>query len=201
MIKKVVVIGAGPAGMIAAGKAAEKGHDVTLVEKNNVAGKKLLISGKGRCNLTNNIDIEGLIQNIPGNGNFLYSSLYTFSNTDIIDFFEQNGLQTKVERGGRVFPVSDRAKDVVDILLDYINKNKVKLVFNAAVTSIHVRDNSVYKVVTWNKKEYEADAVIIATGGLSYPGTGSTGDGFLISKKLGHTSDRIEAFFSSFNIT
>lgn len=187
MGKKVVVIGAGPGGIMAAGKAAERGHNVTLFEKNDRIGKKILISGKGRCNITNNTDIEGLIENIPGNGNFLYSAFYTFSNHDLIEFFEQYGLKTKVERGGRVFPVSDDAKDVNNALLKFLNKAKVNLRLNSPVQEIKAKNNTVTGVVLKDGTEVPCDAVVLATGGASYPGTGSTGDGYVMDKKLGHT--------------
>lgn len=187
MDKKVVVIGAGPAGLMAAGRAAERGLDVILAEKNDRVGKKILISGKGRCNITNSTDIEGLIENVPGNGNFLYSAFYTFSNQDLIDFLEGYGLKTKVERGGRVFPESDKSSDVVDVLLKFIKKSGVRLMLNTAVKDIITEDNCVRGVVTEDGKAMECDSVIIATGGASYPGTGSTGDGYRMAEKLGHT--------------
>ena len=123
MSKKVIVIGAGAAGLLAAGKAGERGLEVVLAEKNDRVGKKLLISGKGRCNITNNTDINGLIENIPGNGIFLYSAFYNFSNMDLINFLNEHGLNTKVERGGRIFPVSDIAGDVVDTIYKYTVKS------------------------------------------------------------------------------
>ncbi len=187
MRHKVVVIGGGPAGLMAAGKASEKGAEVILAEKNDRIGKKILISGKGRCNITNDTDIEGLIENTPGNGNFLYSSFYTFSNTDLIGFFNDLGLETKVERGGRVFPVSDSAKDVVDALLRYVNKNKVKIMLKSPVEDITHNDGKVTGVVLRDGTKIECNSVLLATGGVSYPGTGSTGDGHRIAKKLGHT--------------
>lgn len=187
MDKKVVVIGAGPAGLMAAGRAAERGLDVILAEKNDRVGKKILISGKGRCNITNSTDIEGLIENVPGNGNFLYSAFYTFSNQDLIDFLEGYGLKTKVERGGRVFPESDKSSDVVDVLLKFIKKTGVRLMLNTAVKDLITEDNCVRGVVTEDGKAMECDSVIIATGGASYPGTGSTGDGYRMAEKLGHT--------------
>ncbi len=186
MSKKVVVIGGGPAGILAAGKAAELGNDVTLVEKNDRLGKKILISGKGRCNITNNTDIEGLIENIPGNGNFLYSAFYTFSNTDLIEFLHNYGLETKVERGGRVFPVSDRAKDVVDTLSKYLKDTSVNILLNSQVTEIITNDGAVKGVLLKNGRKIDCDSVVLATGGSSYPGTGSTGDGYKIAKKVGH---------------
>lgn len=186
MSKKVVVIGGGPAGIMAAGKAAELGNDVTLIEKNDRLGKKILISGKGRCNITNNTDIEGLIENTPGNGNFLYSAFYTFSNTDLLQFLHKYGLETKVERGGRVFPVSDRAKDVVDTLAKYLRDNKVNLQLDSQVTEILTDSGAVKGVMLNNGRKYECSSVVLSTGGASYPGTGSTGDGFRIARKLGH---------------
>lgn len=187
MKKRVVVVGAGAAGIMAAGKAAESGHEVMLLEKNDRIGKKLLISGKGRCNITNNTDIEGLIENTPGNGSFLYSAFYTFSNTDIIDFFNRNGLMTKVERGGRVFPVSDSAKDVVDTLDRYLRKTGANVYYKSAVSDVFVNGDSVRGVRLKSGREIECDSVVITTGGASYPGTGSTGDGYKLARKLGHT--------------
>ncbi|MCX7749791.1 MAG: NAD(P)/FAD-dependent oxidoreductase [Clostridia bacterium] len=186
MRKKVIVIGAGPAGIMAAGKAAERGHDVLLLEKNDRIGKKILISGKGRCNITNSTDIEGLIENVPGNGNFLYSAFYTFSNQDLIGFLNEYGLETKVERGGRIFPVSDKAKDVVDTLKKYIERFKVDLRLKSAVKEIKVSQGQVQSVVLQDGKELHCDSLVLAAGGASYPGTGSTGDGYKITRKLGH---------------
>lgn len=185
--KKVIVIGGGPAGIMAAGIAAHRGNSVVLCEKNDRLGRKLLISGKGRCNITNDTDIEGLIENTPGNGNFLYSAFYTFSNQDLVEFFMEFGLETKVERGGRVFPVSDSAKDVVAALMRFLNKNNVSIRTNSPVKSIQVDNDSVSGVELTDGTVLEADSVILAVGGMSYPGTGSTGDGYEMAKKLGHT--------------
>lgn len=185
--KRVVIIGAGPAGLIAAGTAAKAGNDVFLLEKNDRVGKKILISGKGRCNITNNTDIEGLIENVPGNGNFLYSAFYTFSNADLISFFNERGLETKVERGGRVFPVSDRAKDVADVLLKYAREKGSKVLLNHTVKDIKCIDNVIKGVVLESGNTIECDAVVLATGGASYPRTGSTGDGYKLAARLGHT--------------
>ena len=179
-MKKVVVIGGGAAGMIAASTASSMGHDVTLLEKNDRLGKKLLITGKGRCNITNDCDIEELIENIPTNGKFLYSSFYTFTNDQVIDMFNSLGVKTKTERGKRVFPESDKAKDVVVALEKQLKQNNVKIVMNASVDKIEVKDGNVKGVVL-------KDCVIVSTGGMSYPRTGSTGDGYKFAKNLGHT--------------
>lgn len=186
MKHKVVVVGGGPAGLLAAGKAGERGLDVVLAEKNERVGKKILISGKGRCNITNDTDVEGLIENTPGNGNFLYSAFYTFSNQDLIELLNGLGLETKVERGGRVFPVSDNSRDVVSALLKYTSKNNVNIRLKTAVDDVILENGRVKGVITRDGKTIECDSVVIATGGLSYPGTGSTGDGLRIAKKAGH---------------
>lgn len=187
MSNRVIVIGGGAAGLMAAAQAAERGKDVLLLEKNDRVGKKLLISGKGRCNITNSTDIEGMIQNIPGNGNFLYSSLYTFSNEDMIRLLHEEGLETKVERGGRVFPVSDRAKDVVRVLQRRAEKRGADIRLKSAVDEILAKDGGVCGVKLKNGAVIKADSVILASGGASYPGTGSTGDGYDMARKLGHT--------------
>ncbi len=186
-MKKVVVIGAGAAGMMAAATAADRGMDVILLEKQHRVGRKLLITGKGRCNITNAADIEELIENVPTNGKFLYSAFYTYTNDDVIDMFNRLGVSTRVERGKRVFPESDKARDVVDALEKQLNNKKVKLELNAQVSKILVKDNKVEGVVLSNKKEIKCDSIIIATGGLSYPLTGSTGDGYKFAKSVGHT--------------
>lgn len=186
-MKNIVVIGAGPAGMMAAYSAAENGNFVTIIEKNNRVGRKLLITGKGRCNLTNACEIEELIENVTTNNRFLYSSFYTFTNTDVMDIFERYGVKLKVERGNRVFPESDRAMDVVDAMYRMINHKNIKLMTDASVKEIKTKDNHVKSVVLKNGKEIHADSVILATGGASYKRTGSTGDGYKIAKKLGHT--------------
>jgi predicted Rossmann fold flavoprotein len=187
MSRKIIIAGAGPAGLMAAGKSAERGNDTVVVEKNDRIGKKLLITGKGRCNITNNTDIEGLIENTPGNGSFLYSAFYTFSNMDLINFFHDNGLKTKVERGERVFPESDRAKDVVDALDRHVKKNGVNFLYKSTLHDIKVRSGRVEGVILSDGRELECDSLILATGGMSYPRTGSTGDGYRLAKSLGHT--------------
>jgi predicted Rossmann fold flavoprotein len=185
-LKKVIVIGGGAAGMVAAAVAAKNGANVTLLEKNNRLGRKLLITGKGRCNITNDCDIEELIENVPTNGKFLYSAFYTFTNTDVIDMFNNLGVKTKTERGKRVFPQSDKALDVVLALEKQLKKNNVKVMLNSKVEKIISNNSKIQKVVV-NKKEIECDSVIVATGGLSYPLTGSSGDGYKFAKSQGHT--------------
>lgn len=185
MTKKVIVVGGGPAGMIASGTLAEKNIEVILIEKNKFLGKKLRITGKGRCNITNNADIEDFIGNVPTNPRFLYSAFYSFTNNDIVELLNSLGVKTKVERGGRIFPVSDSAKEVADALKKYALKKNVKLI-NAEVLKIHTEGSTVKGVKT-DKGDFYADAVIMATGGKSYPLTGSDGKGLLICKALGHT--------------
>lgn len=187
ILKKVVVIGGGAAGMIAASTAANMGNEVILLEKNDRLGKKLLITGKGRCNITNNCDIEELIENIPTNGKFLYSAFYTFTNEQVIDMFNSLGVKTKTERGKRVFPESDKAKDVVIALEKQLNQNNVKVIYNAKVDKIEQKNGHVNSVILSNKKTIQCDSVIVATGGVSYPRTGSTGDGYKFAKNFGHT--------------
>lgn len=182
---KIVVIGAGAAGLLAAGKAAETADEVVIIEKNDIIGKKLLITGKGRCNITNSADIEDMIGQYPRNAKFLYSALYTFTNDDIIRIIEENGVKTKVERGGRVFPVSDKSQDVVKALKKYALKSNVSLVHDT-VKSLIISDGAVKGVKT-SKTSITADRVIICTGGKSYPRTGSTGDGYKFAKQAGHT--------------
>lgn len=186
-MKKVVVIGAGAAGMMAAATAADRGLDVTLLEKNHRVGRKILITGKGRCNITSDCDIEELIENVPTNGKFLYSAFYTFTNTDVIDMFNNLGVKTKTERGKRVFPQSDKAHDIANALEKQIKNKKVKLMLNSKVYKIISKNNKIEKVILQNNQEIKCDSVIIATGGISYPLTGSTGDGYKFAKSLGHT--------------
>jgi len=184
---RVIVIGAGAAGLMAAGQAGAAGAGVTVLEKNENPGKKLLITGKGRCNITNAEEMPRFIEYIPGNGQFLYSGLAKFCNVDLIHFFNELGLQTKVERGGRVFPVSDRAADVVETLVNYCRSNGVEFTYSAQVDQIRVQGGQVVSVRLKDGREFGCDAVVLATGGASYPGTGSTGDGYRIAKELGHT--------------
>ena len=184
----VVVVGGGPAGIMSAISSKENGNNVILIEKNSSLGKKLIITGKGRCNITNNCEIEELIENVPTNGKFLYSAFYTFTNDQVIDMFNDLGVETKTERGKRVFPVSDKAVDVVRALERQMNSNKnVEVLLNSKVDKIIAEDGAVKKVVLSDKREIECDSVIVATGGVSYPKTGSTGDGYRFAKNLGHT--------------
>ena len=239
---KVIVIGGGTAGMIAAMTSAQNGNDVTILEKMEMLGKKLLITGKGRCNITSSLPIDEFIKNIPGNGMFMYSSFNNFTNEDIIKLLKQEGVETKVERGNRVFPVSDKSQDVQKAFLRILKKLNVNIITNARVKKILVNDfaNNIedrreskncekisnenemkqsHNLKYENKKEFAnknnsemkmlvkgvianingkdtkiaADKVILATGGMSYPGTGSTGDGYKLAKELGHTVTKIRA--------
>lgn len=185
-MKKIIVIGAGPAGMMAAATAASAGAQVTLTEKKNKVGRKLSITGKGRCNITSAVDQKELIIGLPGNGRFLYSAFHEFSNLDLIKYFEQRGLQTKVERGNRVFPQSDQAEDVVEVLYKALRIAGVQVITGCEVKQI-ILESGVIKGVETDKGKMAADAVIVATGGMSYPGTGSTGDGYRWAASAGHT--------------
>jgi len=180
----VIVIGGGPAGIMAAGKAAEQGKNVVLIEKNEKLGKKLFITGKGRCNLTNACPIEEMIQNIPVNGKFLRNALFQFGNKELVEFFDKLGLETKVERGERVFPQSDKSSDVIKALSRYLEQNQVEILHQEV---LRVAKPDRFVLYLANQKKMEADKLIIATGGLSYPSTGSTGDGYDFARSLGHT--------------
>lgn len=184
-MSKVLVIGGGAAGMMAAVAAAKEGHEVHVFEKNEKLGKKLFITGKGRCNLTNACDMEELFERVCSNKKFLYSAFYGFSNQDAITFFEECGLQTKTERGNRVFPVSDHSSDVIAALLRTMNSLGVKIHLRTVVDGVLAADGRVSGVQTGDK-QIGGDAVIVATGGLSYQSTGSTGDGYEFAKDTGH---------------
>ena len=183
---KVVVIGGGPAGMMSAISAAKSGDKVVLLEKNNILGKKILITGKGRCNITSSLDIDDFINNIPGNGRFLYSAFENFNNKDIIELLKKEGVSVKEERGNRYFPTSDRAEDVRMALERETKKAGVDVKLNSKVCGIEIEDSRVKSVVLENGK-IDADKIILATGGKSYPLTGSNGEGYEIAKALGHT--------------
>ncbi|MBQ9737694.1 MAG: NAD(P)/FAD-dependent oxidoreductase [Clostridia bacterium] len=183
----VIVIGGGAAGMMAAGTAADRGLNVVLIEKNRMLGKKMLITGKGRCNITNACeDVEELLNNVTVNRSFLYSSFYGFTNQDTIEFFNDLGVETKVERGNRVFPVSDRSQSVVDAMTRFVKKSGVQIVRDN-VCRVLSQDGKVLGVECDNAGIIYAQSVIVATGGASYKGTGSTGDGYKWAKELGHT--------------
>jgi len=192
---KVLIIGAGPAGMLAAISAAQYNNEVTILEKMETTAKKLLITGKGRCNITSSLPIDEFIPNVPGNGRFLYSSFSNFTNEDIIELLEQEGVKVKEERGNRIFPVSDSSKDVKDALLRRVKKLNIKIELNANVEKILVDNENVVGVKykqNGEVKQLKTNKVIIATGGRSYPGTGSTGDGYKLAMELGHTVTKIK---------
>ena len=187
LANKVVVVGGGAAGMIAAGTASENGHDVTLIEKNTRLGRKMKITGKGRCNLTNACSgVQEFLKNVVTNGRFLYSAFNCFDNTDVMEFFESLNVPLKIERGNRVFPVSDNSEDIIDALEKYIKKSGVKIVCDT-VDEVLSENDSVSGVVCERTGFIPADSVILATGGISYPLTGSTGDGYTFAENLGHT--------------
>lgn len=187
MKEKVIVVGAGAAGLMAAGTAGERGFDVLLIERNDKVARKVMITGKGRCNVTNNCNlINDLIANVPTNGRFLYGAFSKFMPSDTIDFFEDMGVPLKVERGNRVFPVSDNATDIVDALNAYVQDAGVKRI-KGRVTELITDNGRVRGVKTEEGQEYLADKVIVATGGKSYPLTGSSGDGYELAKQAGHT--------------
>lgn len=185
-MKQIVVIGGGAAGLMAAVIAGREGARVILLEKMNMVGKKMGITGKGRCNITNSADISDFIKNTPGNGKFLYGAYERFSNVDLLALLHEWGLKTKVERGGRVFPESDSALEVRNLFMKMLKKYNVTVHLNEAVTKIVTKDNVVTGVVT-TKESYACEAVIIATGGASYPLTGSTGDGYRLAEGVGHS--------------
>lgn len=181
----VIVIGGGAAGMMAAITAADK-NKVILIERNEKLGKKMFITGKGRCNITNYKDISEFFDNIPGNPNFLYSALYSFTNMDTINFFEGAGVKLKKERGDRAFPVSDKSSDIIHVFEEKIKEKKIQVMLNTKIKDINYDGKIIQNVVTEENKVIKGDYFIMCTGGMSYPQTGSTGDGFKFAKKLGH---------------
>ena len=191
---KVIVIGGGPAGMMSAIASAQQGNKVTLIEKMNSLGRKLLITGKGRCNITSSINIEDFIKNIPRNGKFLYSSFINFSNLDIIEFLKKQGLEVKIERGNRIFPVTDSSQDVLKCFTKKLKDLKVNIMLNTKVKHIIINKekNCVEGVKLEDENIIKAEKIILATGGKSYPLTGSTGDGYKMAKELGHTITNIK---------
>ncbi|MBU8879800.1 NAD(P)/FAD-dependent oxidoreductase [Bacillus sp. FJAT-29790] len=183
----VIVIGGGPSGLMAAIGAAEQKAKVLLIDKGDKLGRKLAISGGGRCNVTNRLPVDEIIKHIPGNGRFLYSAISLFSNEDIIKFFEDLGIQLKEEDHGRMFPVTDKAQSVVDALLSRLKQLKVDIKTNCPIHDVHYEDGKVKSVAFKNGDWYEADSIVIAVGGKSVPHTGSTGDGYAWAEKAGHT--------------
>ena len=216
MSKNIIVVGGGAAGMLAAYFAAEAGNKVTLLEKNEKLGKKIYITGKGRCNLTNACDVEELFLNVKSNSKFLYSAFYGFDNNRVIDFFESHGMPVKVERGNRVFPVSDKSSDVIFALQRALKEKKVEVLLHTEVSKLcyeKITDTRADEEATDKKNELkitgvilkdgtkmDADAVIVATGGLSYPSTGSTGDGYKMAESAGHTVTECTPSLVPFNV-
>ncbi len=192
---KVLVIGGGPAGMMAAITASQNKNQVVLIEKMQSLGRKLLITGKGRCNITSSLSMEEFIKNTPGNGMFLYSCYQKYTNKDIIEFLKEEGLEVKEERGNRIFPVTDHSYDVLKCFIKRLQKEKVEIHYNTSVKEILFKENEngrkIAVGVKTNKGKILADKIILATGGKSYPLTGSTGDGYEIAKKLGHKITKI----------
>lgn len=197
---KVIVIGGGAAGMFAAAIAADQGHEVELFEKNEKLGKKLFITGKGRCNLTNACDIEELFESVCTNAKFLYSAFYGFTNQDAIHFFEEAGLRMKTERGNRVFPLSDHSSDVIGVLERKMRQNGVKIHLNTKVENLLIQDGQCKGIFIEKEKKVLADRVIVATGGLSYPSTGSTGDGYRFAQSCGHKVTELMPSLVPFNV-
>ena len=185
-MSNVIVVGGGAAGMMAAVFAARNGQNVQLLEKNEKLGKKLFITGKGRCNITNAADIEDLFTAVISNPKFLYSGFYSFTNQQVIDFFEELGVKTKIERGERVFPVSDHSSDVIAAFSRELKLLGVSVSLHTEVRELLCEQDKVCGVLLTNGKKMKADAVIVATGGISYPSTGSTGDGYRFAKETGH---------------
>ncbi|MDE7423689.1 MAG: NAD(P)/FAD-dependent oxidoreductase [Lachnospiraceae bacterium] len=202
-MKQVIVVGGGAAGMMAAITSARNGHRVTLLEQNEKLGKKLFITGKGRCNITNASDMDVLFSNVITNKKFLYSAFYQFDNYQTIAFFEELGLKTKIERGERVFPESDKSSDVIAALQKELKKLEVKVLLYTKVEEI-LEENGHTKGVIVRKdgenKVFKADAVIVATGGISYPSTGSTGDGYRLAKDMGHQVTKLYPALVPFEI-
>ena len=185
-MSKVLIIGGGAAGMMAGVFAARNGHEVHIYEKNEKLGKKLFITGKGRCNITNSCDVEELINAVKRNNKFLYSAFYSFTNDQVVDFFEELGVKTKVERGGRVFPLSDHSSDVIRALHDELKSLGVKIHLNTQVASIKTDKNGFVSLKLKDGHVVSGDSCVVCTGGVSYASTGSTGDGHTFAKNVGH---------------
>ena len=189
---KVIVIGGGPAGMMSAISSAENGNEVILLEKMQSLGRKLLITGKGRCNITSSLDIQEFIKNTPGNGMFLYSCYKNYNNEDIINFLREQGLEVKEERGNRVFPITDKSQDVLKCFTKKLKDLNVKINYDSRVEKIIINNDNKVIGVKVNGQIIDGDKVILATGGKSYPLTGSTGDGYKLAKDLGHKITNIK---------
>lgn len=187
MSEQIMVTGGGAAGMMAAIAAAQRGCDVLLTERNEKLGKKIYITGKGRCNVTNACDTEDVFKQIPRNARFLYSAVYTYDNFRVMDFFEQHHIPLKTERGGRVFPVSGHASDIIKALAQAMEHYHVKVRLNTRIRSITKQADGTFAAVDAAGNTYTAGKVIVATGGMAYPSTGSSGDGYQLAKRLGHT--------------
>ena len=190
-MSNVVVIGAGPAGCMAALAARHNGHNVTIIEKNSIIGKKLNITGKGRCNVTYKGNNNDFLDNVVCNSKFLMSTINTFNNEDLINFLKYLGVETKLERGNRIFLKSDNASELSTKLYERLKKENVTILFNSSAQDIVVKDGNIYSIKTLEGNEIKCDACIIATGGRSYPGTGSTGDGYVLARQLGHSVSNI----------
>ncbi len=199
-MSKVLIVGGGAAGMLASIFSARNGHEVHVYEKNEKLGKKLYITGKGRCNLTNACDMDALFASVRTNSRFLYSAFYGFTNQDTMAFFEEEGLKIKTERGERVFPLSDRSADVLDTLRRSMRRAGVEVHLNTEVKDIIVEAEEARGLILSDKTRIEGDAVIVATGGLSYPVTGSTGDGYRFAKEAGHKVTDCIPSLTPFNI-
>ena len=200
---ELIVIGAGAAGMMAAISAAKNGipgEKILVLERNEKPGKKIYITGKGRCNLTNACDTEELFLNVPRQAKFLYSAFYTFSNEQVIEFFEQAGMKTKVERGNRVFPVSDHASDVIGALKRMMDRLEIHVEYHARVRRVNAKNREVNNVELEDGRHYAASQVLIATGGKSYPTTGSSGDGYDFAQSLGHTVTELRPSLVPFTV-
>lgn len=196
---KVVIVGGGASGMVSAIFQKRLGHDVTLIEKNEKLGKKLYITGKGRCNLCNDCDENEFLLNVVSNPKFMMGSIYSFSPQKTMEFFEDLGLKLKTERGNRVFPISDKSSDVIKALQNCLEDLGVKINFNETVLKTTCKDDGIFHIIT-DKTEYFADKLIIATGGITYPSTGSTGDGYRFAKEFGHSVSKVYPSLCGINL-